>query len=537
MRRSSAILGGCAATLLAAQCLRAQDPFLEAAALTPSDANPQANDQFGLAVAMSGDTLVVGMPVQAGGGIPGAVYVYEKPATGWTSATEVARLTASDGVIGDALGRSVAIHGDTIVAAAPGATVGGQARRGAAYVFVKPAGGWGDATETAKLVASSGKAGDQLGLATAVADDTVVVGSAVIDVRGVTDQGAAYVFVEPPGGWVDSTETAMLSASDGAALDGFGFSAAASDDTLVLGSSGEDLGSGRPGGAYVFVEPPTGWATGTETAKLTPSDGQVGDLFGVSVAIDRGTIVVGADDADIGANPFQGAAYVFERPDSGWSAGHETAKLTASDGATGDAFGFVAIRGDRVVVGAHSANVAGTMNQGAAYLYTKPVRGWVDATESSKLTATDGATRDSFGFAVAITSGTVVIGAPKRGRPGNAYVFDTPASSSTCDARLTLVGSRRLAGTITMTMPSCSNETPMFVFGDPGTPMPIPGCAELSPCAATCTPVVTFPGPSVQLLFPPDPSFIGFVFCLQGVCPQTSGCPRFTSSLDLTVSG
>lgn len=535
MRRSLATLVACAAAL-ASPALSAQYSFLEAATLTASDSVAGRNDQFGLAVAISGDTLVIGKPAQAGGGTPGAVYVFEKPAAGWTSATEVARLTASDGVIGDALGRSVAIHGDTIVAAAPGAAIGGQTRRGAAYVFVKPSGGWISTTETAKLVAANGASGDQLGFASAVAGNTIVIGSAIVDVSGVTDQGAAYLFVKPAGGWVDSTETAVLTASDGAALDGFGFSAAASGDTVVIGSSGEDLGSGRPGGAYVFVEPVGGWTTTTETAKLTPSDGALGDLFGVSVAIDRGTIVVGADDADIGANPFQGAAYVFERPDSGWAESNETAKLTASDGATGDAFGFVAIRGDRVVVGAHSADVAGTMNQGAAYLYTRPAGGWINATESVKLTADDGASRDGFGFAVTITAGTVIVGAPKRGRPGNAYVFDAPISSLTCDSSLCVAGSRRLGGVTDMSMPSCSSATPMFVFGTPGAPMPIPGCAELLMCAPSCTPVVTFPGPTVQLIYPPDPSFLGFVFCLQGVCPEINGCPRFTNSLEITVS-
>ncbi|MGZ4248082.1 MAG: hypothetical protein ACXVUE_07215 [Solirubrobacteraceae bacterium] len=75
-----------------------------------------------------------------------------------------AKLTASDGATNDFLGNSVAVDGNTVVAGAPGATVNGHAIQGAAYVFVKPAGGWANATETARLTASDGAAGDDLGI-------------------------------------------------------------------------------------------------------------------------------------------------------------------------------------------------------------------------------------------------------------------------------------------------------------------------------------------------------------------------------------
>src|SRR5206468_890273 len=122
-------------------------------------------------------------------------------AGGWASATETARLTASDGAAVDQLGTSVAVAGDTVVAGARFDEVGSNSDQGSAYVFVRPAGGWASATETAKLTAADGAAGDELGFSVAVAGDTVVAGAEGDDVGSNSNQGAAYVFVKPAGGW------------------------------------------------------------------------------------------------------------------------------------------------------------------------------------------------------------------------------------------------------------------------------------------------------------------------------------------------
>ena len=133
------------------------DPFVQQAILTPSDG--ERFNLFGDSVAVSGDVIVVGAPGATVGDqdSQGAVYVFVRPAGGWVSATEAARFTASDGIRNDNLGTSVAISGDTIVAGAP--SIGGD-DPGAVYVFVKPGGGWANGTETAKLTASDGSLGD-----------------------------------------------------------------------------------------------------------------------------------------------------------------------------------------------------------------------------------------------------------------------------------------------------------------------------------------------------------------------------------------
>ncbi len=153
-----------------------------------------------------------------------------------------------------------------------------------------------------------------------------------------------------PAPWIQS---AKLTAAGGVANDHFGRSVAVSGDTIVVGAA-------SPGRAYVFVRPSAGWSgTRTQTATLTASGGAAGDGFGSSVAINGDTIVVGAPDSTVGLNAGQGRAYVFVKPIAGWSGTRtQTATLVASGGAAGDGFGSsVAIDGDTILVGAPDSTV------------------------------------------------------------------------------------------------------------------------------------------------------------------------------------
>lgn len=396
------------------------DPFLQQAKLIAADA---ADDQLGFSVAVSGDTVVVGAPFAAVGGNTGAgaAYVFVKPGGGWASGTQTAKLTASDGEVDGNFGHSVAISGDVAVVGAPNATVSGHAARGAAYVFAKPGGGWASSTQTAKLTASDGAVGHQLGYSVGIDADTIVVGAAL---AAPASRGAAYLFVKPGGGWVTGTQTAKLTASDGAANDRLGSSVGVSVDTVVAGAPNDDSARGA---AYVFVRPVTGWANSTQTAKLTASDRATFDNLGVSVGISGDTVVAGASGDDTG----RGSAYVFVRPISGWTTAAQTAKLTASDGAVGDQLGIsAAVSGDTIVSGAN-----GVGGQGAGYVFVRPGGGWVNAVQTAKLTASDGVA-DEFGTSVAISSGTVVAGAPAasvggNGGQGAAYMFVKPGAAWT----------------------------------------------------------------------------------------------------------
>jgi hypothetical protein len=403
------------------------DPFVQQGKLTAADG--AEFDALGTSVAISGETIVVGAPSATVGSNPGqgAAYVFVKPRSGWANATQTAKLTAADGAASDNFGSSVAISGNTIVAGAHDATVGGNLDQGAAYVFVKPRSGWADATQTAKLTAADGTTFDLLGASVAISGDTVVAGAPNATVGGNAGQGAAYVFVKPRSGWADATQTAKLTASGGGPEDALGSSVAINGDTIVAGAPSPPVALNPGLGAvYVFVKPRAGWADATDTVRLTASDIVLGESFGFSVAISGGTVVAGAPDATVGGNLEQGAAYVFVKPRSGWANATQTAKLTASDGASVNLLGLsVAISGDAVVAGADLATVAANASQGAAYLFVKPGSGWTDATQTAKLTASDGASPDRFGTSVAIFGGTVVAGAP--GARVNANLFQGAA--------------------------------------------------------------------------------------------------------------
>jgi len=257
--------------------------------------------------------------------------------------TQTAKLTASDGRAQDGFGASVSISGNTVAVGAYNATVVNNSGQGAAYVFTEPGSGWVDMTETAKLTASDGAAGDFFGLSISISGNTVVVGATQENTRS----GAAYVFTEPVSGWMSMTQTAKL--SDGATGDYFGGSVSVSGNTVVVGSWGTN---GRRGAAYVFTEPASGWKGMTQTAELTASDGKAGDDFGESVSISGNTVVVGATQENDTGGAGPGAAYVFTEPASGWATMTQTAKLTASDGMPRDYFGLtVSISGNTVVVG------------------------------------------------------------------------------------------------------------------------------------------------------------------------------------------
>jgi len=401
------------------------DPVIQMAKLTAADG--ASSDVFGCSVAVSGDTVLVG--ARQDDDMRGAAYLFLKPAGGWADMTQIAKLTAADSAQGDGFGNSVAVSGDTVVVGANQ----DDGSRGSAYVFVKPAGGWANMTQTAKLTASDGAGVDFFGFSVAVSRDTVVVGAYQDD----DVRGTAYVFVKPAGGWADMTQTAKLTASDRMAQDSFGMSVGVSGDTVIVGAPYHRNGAFiNQGEAYIFVKPETGWRTMTETARLTSSEDAPNNYFGFSVAIDGATAVVGAPYDDVSGNFNQGSAYVFLKPAGGWADMTQTALLTASDGEHDDNLGnAIAVSGDTVVVGANQDD----FSRGSSYVFVKPAGGWADMTQAAKLTASDGAAGDEFGNSVAVSGITVVAGArlQKVGTniaQGSAYVFTFFAEEPTLPA-------------------------------------------------------------------------------------------------------
>ena len=393
------------------------DPFVQQAELTAGDG--ATNDAFGATLALDGDTIVAGAPNKTVGANTrqGALYVFVKPPSGWADAHQTAKLTSSDGT---ALA-GVAISGDTIVAGAPGKQVGANQDQGAVYAFARAAGGWRDGTQTAVLTAADGAAEDGLGSGMAISGDTIVAGAPGRNAQ----RGAGYVFVKPRAGWTDGTQTAVLTALGGAAQDSVGLinSVAIFGDTIALGGSNHTVGDHTNQGlGYVYVKPDAGWTNATQTATLSATDGGAGDLFGFAMAVSADTVVVGAPHHMVGHHG-PGTAYVFTEPPFGWLQrpnDTETAELTPSDGATDDRFGAqLAISGTTVVAGSLLHQVGPNPAQGAAYFFTRPGFVWSDETENGQLTAADGAAHDVFADTIAASGNLVTAGAPFRTVGGN----------------------------------------------------------------------------------------------------------------------
>jgi hypothetical protein len=342
--------------------------WTQSAVLVPSDGTN--DDLFASSVAISGNTIVVGSPpYEACNGCgPGRAYVYVEPAGGWSGTlTERAELTASDAITGAAVGSSVSISSDTVVAGAPGEMPG------AAYVFVKPSSGWVSMTQTAKLTASKGAPGNQFGLSVSISDSAIGVGAPYDGIA--PPAGAAYVFTEPAGGWTNMTQTATFTASDPNSSDQFGLAVAVDGKTFVAGAPYAEAHAARSGAAYVFVEPAGGWKNMTQTAKLTAPDGQQYDAFGSAVAISMNTVVSGAPQRSPGWRTSQGfpawwqagGAYMFTKSDSSWT--HASVQvLNGSDAHNDDLTGSaVAIDSDVVVAGAPKLG----KYLGAAFVFVK----------------------------------------------------------------------------------------------------------------------------------------------------------------------
>ena len=271
--------------------------------------------------------------------------------------------------------------------------------------------------QQAELTASDGAAFNYFGISVAVSGTTAFVGAPFHTVGST--QGAVYVFVESNGTW---TQQAELTASDGAGGDLFGSSVAVSGTTALIGAESHQVGANRyQGAAYVFVESNGTW---TQQAELTASDGVTGDNFGRSVAISGSTAIVGAlahpnSSTSLGA----GAAYVFVESGGTWS---QQTELTASDGAPNDEFGnAVAVSGSTVVVGAASHTVGSNYSQGAAYVFVGSGGTW---TQQIELTASDGEAGDQFGGSIGVNGNTAVVGADSHSVGSNriqgaAYVF------------------------------------------------------------------------------------------------------------------
>ncbi len=370
--------------------------------------------QFGNAVAISGNTMVVGArhdsttAVQAG-----AAFVYVRNGNTWT---QQAKLLASDGAAGDKFGYSVAINGD-IIAVGAYQDDAPLSNGGSAYVFIRNDTTW---FEQPKLTASDGTADDEFGVSVAIAGNNVFVGAHFADLPSNSAAGAVYRFTYTGPGW---TEVQKLVPVGGVILgDHFGESVAVSGGKLAVGAPGTDVPETAAGSVYVFAE--GGGGNYLMQEKLSIPNGTNGDNFGGVVAIEGNTLVGGArEDTPIIGQPAFGAAYVYEFNGAAWTS---QGKLTASDGASADRFGWsVAVSDNVIAVGAREDDTTAGPDAGSAYIFTRSGTTW---TEVQKLAPADPFNGDRFGEGVALSFGNLVVGAAEKqlsapNGQGAAYYF------------------------------------------------------------------------------------------------------------------
>jgi len=336
------------------------------------------------------------------------------------------KLISGDGATSDYFGRSVSISGDYVIVGA-----NGDDNQGSAYIFQRSGTWW---TQQAKLTASDGEPGDNFGYSVSISGDYAIVGAEFDDIGSNTDQGSAYIFHRSGTIW---TQQIKLTASDGASGDHFGVSVYISGDYAIVGARDDAIGSNaNQGSAYIFAYD-SGVSTWVYTNKLTASDGATGDFFGFSVSISGDYAIVGAPGDDIGSNTYQGSAYIYHRSGTTWT---EQAKLITSDGVTDDYFGSsIFISGDYVIVGAIGDDIGSNTDQGSTYIFHRSGTYW---TQQAKLTPSDGATSDNFGYSVSISGDYAIVSAygdaiGSNLYQGSAYIYHRSGTTWTQQIKLT----------------------------------------------------------------------------------------------------
>ena len=251
---------------------------------------------------------------------------------------------------------------------------------------------------------------DHFGASVGISGDYAVVGVPNDDTDFGRDTGSLQVFIRTETGWVQHQK---LFASDAQAGDRFGTTLAVSGDYLVTGAPRSDGAGRNSGAAYIFRRQGTEWI---EQAKLVSPEETRGDYFGISVAIDEATVLVGTHRSN---EPLAdgGSVYVFERNGEIWN---QTAKLTAPDASNFAYFGFsVGIDGDTAIVGATRDDEAG-IDAGAAYVFVRNPSGW---TPQAKLIGNNTESEDNFGYAVDVDGDFAIVSSPKNRGTGAAYIY------------------------------------------------------------------------------------------------------------------
>lgn len=329
------------------------------------------NERFGVSVAMSGDTVVVGAPSNNfWDENTGSAYIYIRSGNTWSIQQKI---TADDNALGDQFGYSVAISGNTVFIGAPADD------NGSVYVFKRSGTVW---SQQQKLTASDGEYEDGFGTAISVSDYTLVIGAPFTD-----NGGAVYRFSSFFGNWIQSQKFP----SDGVALGGrFGYAVAIDGNTFVVGAPWDKpYGTNSIGSVYIFAKDPT-W---TQKQKIVNPEHEL--MYARSVAISGETIAFGdAESHGVWVYVKSGGSWILQQ------------NLTDMD-CDGFFFLRVALYGNRLVVG--SAGNIGCGVKGSAYVFVRSNGIW---SLVQTLTHSEADAPNWFGSSIAVNNEWIMIGAP-----------------------------------------------------------------------------------------------------------------------------
>ena len=301
--------------------------------LVPPDG--EDNDNFGFAVAISNNIVVVGAYRHSNS--KGAAYIFS------TDGTLISKLEADDGVDDDNFGYSVAVFGDNVLVGANK----DDFENGAAYLYTTS----GDFVR--KLQGFTKEMQVRYGQSVAIGEDSLIVGVQKGLSPTEVDTGSTYLYSS------SGDYSLTLTPFDGDSEDFFGNSVAVHGDRIVVGANRDDDNGDSSGSAYIYT------SDGTLVTKISAPDDDFSALaeFGRSVAISDDIIAVGAFKDTNENGSLSGAVYLFSID------GEYVDKIIAPDGATGDRFGCaVAISGDLLVVGSFQDDDNGN-GSGSSYIY------------------------------------------------------------------------------------------------------------------------------------------------------------------------
>ncbi|MEW6743217.1 MAG: FG-GAP repeat protein [Planctomycetota bacterium] len=337
--------------------------------------------------------------------------------------SEMQKITAAGAAREDHFGTSIAVAGEELLIGAYADDDAGT-WAGSASIYRFDGYAW---TFEQKLLASDAQPGDAFGVAAAL-DDAVAVVGAANPYLGI-GAGAVYVYRFNGSQWIEEQK---LTASDAETGDWFGYSVAIDGDIILVGAWGaDDVCPTDPlcdsGAAYVYRFSGSQWI---EEQKLTASDAERGDVYGLDVSLSGGVALISAhwDDDACPSNPLcdSGSAYVYRYDGNQWV---QEAKLTAGDASASDGFSRATaldgavLHGEVALIGAPFDSDAGG-ESGTAYVFRYDGQTWI---EEQKLAASDAAAGDRFGLALALGGGTALISAylddNGEANAGSAYVF------------------------------------------------------------------------------------------------------------------